>query len=39
MGVTGRGAVDRMLIGSTTNQAVRQAACPVLTLWSPTAQS
>lgn len=32
MGVTGRNALDLMLFGSTTNQVVRQATCPVLTL-------
>lgn len=32
MGVRGRNPVDLMLFGSTTNQVVRQAACPVLTL-------
>lgn len=32
VGVHGRGAVDRMLFGSTTQHLVRQAACPVLTL-------
>lgn len=32
MGVAGRGAVDLMLFGSTTNHVVRRAACPVLTL-------
>jgi nucleotide-binding universal stress UspA family protein len=32
MGVQGRNALDLMLFGSTTNQVVRQAACPVLTL-------
>ena len=31
MGVHGRSALDR-LFGSTTNQVVRQATCPVLTL-------
>ena len=32
MGVRGRNPVDLMLFGSTTNQVVRQAVCPVLTL-------
>jgi nucleotide-binding universal stress UspA family protein len=32
MGVHGRNAIDLTLFGSTTNQVVRQAACPVLTL-------
>jgi nucleotide-binding universal stress UspA family protein len=32
MGVQGRGAVDRVLFGSTANQVVRQASCPVLTV-------
>jgi nucleotide-binding universal stress UspA family protein len=32
MGVQGRGAVDLMFFGSTTQHIVRQAACPVLTL-------
>ena len=32
MGVQGRIAIDLMVFGSTTNQVVRQAACPVLTL-------
>lgn len=32
MGVQGRGAVDLMLFGSTTQRVIRQAACPVLTL-------
>jgi nucleotide-binding universal stress UspA family protein len=32
MGVQGRGAVDLMFFGSTTNHVVRQARCPVLTL-------
>jgi nucleotide-binding universal stress UspA family protein len=32
MGVHGRGAVDRLFFGSTTNQVVRTATCPVLTL-------
>jgi nucleotide-binding universal stress UspA family protein len=32
MGVHGRGAIDRMLFGSTTHHVIRQAPCPVLTL-------
>jgi nucleotide-binding universal stress UspA family protein len=32
MGVHGRGTVDRLFFGSTTNQVVRAATCPVLTL-------
>jgi nucleotide-binding universal stress UspA family protein len=32
MGVHGRHALDLMLFGSTTNQVVRRATCPVLTL-------
>jgi nucleotide-binding universal stress UspA family protein len=32
MGVHGRNAIDMMLFGSTTNQVVRRATCPVLTL-------
>ena len=32
MGVHGRGAVDRLLFGSTTQHVVRQATCPVLTV-------
>lgn len=32
MGVHGRNAMDLMLFGSTTNQIVRHASCPVLTL-------
>jgi nucleotide-binding universal stress UspA family protein len=32
MGVHGRGAADLWFFGSTTQQVVRQAACPVLTL-------
>jgi nucleotide-binding universal stress UspA family protein len=32
MGIHGRNAVDLMLFGSTTNQVVRRATCPVLTL-------
>lgn len=32
LGVQGRGAVDRMLFGSTTQHVVRKALCPVLTV-------
>lgn len=32
LGVHGRGALDRLFFGSTTQHLVRQAACPVLTL-------
>jgi nucleotide-binding universal stress UspA family protein len=32
VGVHGRGAVDRLLFGSTAQHLVRQASCPVLTL-------
>jgi len=32
MGVHGRNALDLMLFGSTVNQLVRRATCPVLTL-------
>jgi nucleotide-binding universal stress UspA family protein len=32
VGVHGRGPIDRMLFGSTTQHLVRQASCPVLTL-------
>jgi nucleotide-binding universal stress UspA family protein len=32
IGVRGRNALDLMLFGSTTNQVVRRASCPVLTL-------
>ena len=32
VGVHGRGAIDRLFFGSTTQHLVRQAACPVLTL-------
>ncbi len=32
MGVHGRGALDRMFFGSTTQHVVRQATCPVLTV-------
>jgi len=30
MGVSGRGALDIALLGSTTNQVLRDAPCPVL---------
>ena len=32
MGVQGRGAVDLLFFGSTTQHVVREASCPVLTL-------
>jgi nucleotide-binding universal stress UspA family protein len=32
MGVHGRNVVDLALFGSTTNQVVRSASCPVLTV-------
>jgi nucleotide-binding universal stress UspA family protein len=32
MGVQGRGAIDLLLFGSTTQHVVREASCPVLTL-------
>lgn len=32
VGIQGRGAIDRLLFGSTAQHLVRQAACPVLTL-------
>ncbi len=32
MGVQGRGALNRWLFGSTTNQVIRHATCPVLTV-------
>jgi nucleotide-binding universal stress UspA family protein len=32
IGVRGRGALDQWLFGSTTNQVVRRASCPVLTV-------
>jgi universal stress protein A len=32
LGVRGRGAVDIAFFGSTTNQVVRRAPCPVLTV-------
>jgi nucleotide-binding universal stress UspA family protein len=32
MGAHGRGVIDRMFFGSTTQQVVRQAPCPVLTV-------
>lgn len=35
IGVQGRGPVDRLFFGSTTNHVVRQASCPVLTLRQP----
>lgn len=35
MGVQGRGALDLLIFGSTTQHIVRQATCPVLTLRKP----
>jgi nucleotide-binding universal stress UspA family protein len=32
IGIHGRGAVDRLFFGSTTQHVVREATCPVLTL-------
>jgi nucleotide-binding universal stress UspA family protein len=32
LGVQGRGVLDRMFFGSTTNHVIRQATCPVLTI-------
>jgi nucleotide-binding universal stress UspA family protein len=32
IGVQGRGMIDRLFFGSTTNHVIRQATCPVLTL-------
>jgi nucleotide-binding universal stress UspA family protein len=37
MGVAGRGVVDRMIFGSTTNHVVRSAPCPVMTMREPAA--
>jgi nucleotide-binding universal stress UspA family protein len=37
IGVAGRGAVDLMFFGSTTNHVVRAATCPVLTVRAPDA--
>jgi len=34
IGVRGRGPVDLTLFGSTTNQVVRRATCPVMTVQS-----
>jgi nucleotide-binding universal stress UspA family protein len=34
MGVQGKGALDRLLFGSTTHRVIREARCPVLTLHS-----
>jgi nucleotide-binding universal stress UspA family protein len=35
VGIHGRGAIDRLLFGSTAQHLVRQATCPVLTLRKP----
>ena len=32
MGVQGRGALDRLIFGSTTHHVIREADCPVLTV-------
>jgi nucleotide-binding universal stress UspA family protein len=32
MGVHGRGALERAMLGSTTHQVIRHATCPVLTV-------
>ena len=32
MGVQGRGALDRLIFGSTTHHVIREAGCPVLTV-------
>ena len=32
MGVSGKGALDRLVFGSTTHHVIREAACPVLTV-------
>jgi nucleotide-binding universal stress UspA family protein len=32
VGIHGRGAIDRLLFGSTAQHLVRRASCPVLTL-------
>ena len=34
MGVQGKGAVNRLVFGSTTDRVIREAGCPVLTLHS-----
>jgi nucleotide-binding universal stress UspA family protein len=34
MGVQGKGALDRLVFGSTTHRVIREAGCPVLTLHS-----
>jgi nucleotide-binding universal stress UspA family protein len=34
MGVRGKGALNRLLFGSTTEHVIREARCPVLTLHS-----
>jgi nucleotide-binding universal stress UspA family protein len=35
MGVSGRGAVERAVLGSTATSVIREAACPVLTVRAP----
>jgi nucleotide-binding universal stress UspA family protein len=37
MGVRGRGALNRLIFGSTTEHVIREARCPVLTLHSEVA--
>ena len=32
MGVQGRGALDRLVFGSTTHHVIREADCPILTV-------
>jgi nucleotide-binding universal stress UspA family protein len=39
MGVRGRGAFDLTIFGSTTNQVVRRATCPVMTIRMPSEQA
>ena len=34
MGVQGKGALNRLIFGSTTDRVIRHAGCPVLTLHS-----
>jgi nucleotide-binding universal stress UspA family protein len=35
MGVRGRGALNQLLFGSTTHHVIREASCPVLTIFRP----
>jgi nucleotide-binding universal stress UspA family protein len=39
MGVRGRGALDKLFFGSTTEQVIRRANCPVLTIRKHTAET